>query len=63
MGLRYEGSSEFSILLILVRRRGAGTPTLTDSRCEGETSMAKAKQITAWVESTPGQLGRIAKAL
>lgn len=25
--------------------------------------MAKAKQITAWVESTPGQLGRIAKAL
>ncbi|MBI1983426.1 MAG: ACT domain-containing protein [Acidobacteria bacterium] len=25
--------------------------------------MAKSKQITAWVESTPGQLGRIAKAL
>ncbi len=25
--------------------------------------MAKAKQITVWVESTPGQLGRIAKAL
>jgi len=25
--------------------------------------MAKAKQITAWVDSTPGQLGRIAKAL
>jgi hypothetical protein len=25
--------------------------------------MAKAKQITAWVESSPGQLGRIAKAL
>jgi len=25
--------------------------------------MAKAKQITAWLESTPGQLGRIAKAL
>lgn len=25
--------------------------------------MAKAKQITAWVESTPGTLGRIAKAL
>lgn len=25
--------------------------------------MAKAKQITAWVESTPGQFGRIAKAL
>jgi len=25
--------------------------------------MAKAKQITAWMESTPGQLGRIAKAL
>jgi len=25
--------------------------------------MAKAKQITAWVESTPGQIGRIAKAL
>ncbi len=25
--------------------------------------MAKVKQITAWLESTPGQLGRIAKAL
>ncbi len=25
--------------------------------------MTKAKQVTAWVESTPGQLGRIAKAL
>jgi len=25
--------------------------------------MAKAKQLSAWVESTPGQLGRIAKAL
>lgn len=25
--------------------------------------MAKTKQLTAWVESTPGQLGRIAKAL
>ncbi len=25
--------------------------------------MAKAKQITAWVENTPGQLGRIARAL
>jgi len=25
--------------------------------------MAKAKQITAWVDSTPGQLGRIGKAL
>ena len=25
--------------------------------------MAKAKQITVWIESTPGQLGRIAKAL
>lgn len=25
--------------------------------------MAKSKQLTAWVESTPGQLGRIAKAL
>ncbi len=25
--------------------------------------MAKAKQLTAWVENTPGQLGRIAKAL
>lgn len=25
--------------------------------------MAKSKQITAWVESTPGKLGRIAKAL
>lgn len=25
--------------------------------------MAKAKQISVWVESTPGQLGRIAKAL
>lgn len=25
--------------------------------------MAKVKQITAWVESTPGQIGRIAKAL
>ena len=25
--------------------------------------MAKVKQLTAWVESTPGQLGRIAKAL
>lgn len=25
--------------------------------------MPKAKQLTAWVESTPGQLGRIAKAL
>jgi len=25
--------------------------------------MAKAKQITAWMESAPGQLGRIAKAL
>ena len=25
--------------------------------------MAKAKQITVWVESTPGQMGRIAKAL
>lgn len=25
--------------------------------------MAKAKQITAWIESTPGELGRIAKAL
>ena len=25
--------------------------------------MAKAKQITAWVDNTPGQLGRIAKAL
>ena len=25
--------------------------------------MAKAKQITAWMESQPGQLGRIAKAL
>jgi len=25
--------------------------------------MAKVKQITAWVESTPGQLGRLAKAL
>jgi hypothetical protein len=25
--------------------------------------MAKAKQITVWVESTPGQLGRITKAL
>jgi len=25
--------------------------------------MAKSKQITAWVESTPGQLGQIAKAL
>ena len=25
--------------------------------------MPKAKQITAWVESTPGQLGRIAEAL
>ena len=25
--------------------------------------MAKSKQITVWVESTPGQLGRIAKAL
>lgn len=25
--------------------------------------MAKAKQITVWVESTPGQMGRVAKAL
>ena len=25
--------------------------------------MPKAKQLTAWVESTPGQIGRIAKAL
>jgi hypothetical protein len=25
--------------------------------------MARSKQITVWVESTPGQLGRIAKAL
>jgi hypothetical protein len=25
--------------------------------------MAKVKQITAWTESTPGQIGRIAKAL
>jgi hypothetical protein len=25
--------------------------------------MAKAKQITVWVESTPGQIGRIARAL
>jgi hypothetical protein len=25
--------------------------------------MAKAKQITAWMESAPGQIGRIAKAL
>jgi hypothetical protein len=25
--------------------------------------MAKSKQITAWVESAPGQLGRLAKAL
>jgi hypothetical protein len=25
--------------------------------------MAKAKQISVWVESTPGQIGRIAKAL
>ncbi len=25
--------------------------------------MAKANQVTAWVESTPGQIGRIAKAL
>jgi hypothetical protein len=25
--------------------------------------MAKAKQITAWMESQPGQIGRIAKAL
>ncbi len=25
--------------------------------------MAKVKQLTAWMESTPGQLGRIAKAL
>ena len=25
--------------------------------------MAKVKQITVWVESTPGQLGKIAKAL
>lgn len=25
--------------------------------------MAKSKQLTAWVDSTPGQLGRIAKAL
>lgn len=25
--------------------------------------MAKSKQITVWVESTPGQLGRIAQAL
>lgn len=25
--------------------------------------MAKAKQITVWVESTPGQIGRIAKGL
>lgn len=25
--------------------------------------MAKAKQITAWVDSTPGQLGRIARVL
>ena len=25
--------------------------------------MAKSKQITAWVSSTPGELGRIAKAL
>jgi hypothetical protein len=25
--------------------------------------MAKSKQISVWVESTPGQLGRIAKAL
>ncbi len=25
--------------------------------------MAKAKQISVWVESTPGQMGRVAKAL
>ncbi len=25
--------------------------------------MAKSKQITVWVESTPGQMGRVAKAL
>jgi hypothetical protein len=25
--------------------------------------MSKAKQITVWVESTPGQMGRLAKAL
>jgi hypothetical protein len=50
-------------LLVLPRLYGAATPTLIDSCCEGETNMAKAKQITAWVESTPGQLGRIAKAL